>query len=199
MPVERVIFTVAAGQPDFSRNIEIQDENGRWVGSGEINRIHMVRAGRKIDSDDHTVQCTVKGQKILKVAIHNGDDRPLQLAGVKLQQLERRVYFNPPVQQPVMLYYGDPKLETPIYDYAKLFLQDNSAGMTQLGQETANAAYTPRPDDRPWSERHPVVLWAAIIVAVLGSRRRGLAIYARSSCLAADFSRITKTKNKGSV
>jgi hypothetical protein len=168
MPVERVIFTVAAGQPDFSRNIEIQDENGRWVGSGEINRIHMVRAGRKIDSDDHTVQCTVKGQNIIKVAVHNGDDRPLQLAGVKLQQLARRVYFNPPVQQPVRLYYGDPKLEAPVYDYTKLFLQDKSAGMAQLEPEVANATYMPRPDERPWSERHPVVLWAAIIVAVLG-------------------------------
>jgi hypothetical protein len=30
-----------------------------------------------------------------------------------------------------------------------------------------NAAYTGRPDDRPWSERHPAVLWAAIVTAVL--------------------------------
>jgi len=36
-----------------------------------------------------------------------------------------------------------------------------------LAAEEANSAYTGRPDDRPWSERHPAVLWAAIIAAVL--------------------------------
>jgi hypothetical protein len=37
-----------------------------------------------------------------------------------------------------------------------------------LGPESANAGYVGRPDDRPWSERHPVVLWIAIVAAVLG-------------------------------
>jgi hypothetical protein len=36
-----------------------------------------------------------------------------------------------------------------------------------LGAEEANAAYAGRPDDRPWSERHPAVLWVAIIMVVL--------------------------------
>jgi hypothetical protein len=35
-----------------------------------------------------------------------------------------------------------------------------------LRPEQANAAYRGRPDDRPWSERHPAVLWVAIVVAV---------------------------------
>jgi hypothetical protein len=30
-----------------------------------------------------------------------------------------------------------------------------------------NAAYTGRPDDRPWSERHKAVLWAAMLLAVV--------------------------------
>jgi hypothetical protein len=40
-----------------------------------------------------------------------------------------------------------------------------------LGTESANGAYTGRPDDRTWSERHPAVLWIAILaaVAVLGA------------------------------
>jgi len=36
----------------------------------------------------------------------------------------------------------------------------------QLGAEEGNAGYTGRPDDRPWSERHPAVLWTAILAAV---------------------------------
>jgi hypothetical protein len=41
-----------------------------------------------------------------------------------------------------------------------------TAGRVELSAEEANAGYTGRPDERPWSERHPAVLWAAILAAV---------------------------------
>ena len=31
----------------------------------------------------------------------------------------------------------------------------------------ANPQYAGRPDDRPWSERHTFVLWAAMVLAVV--------------------------------
>jgi len=167
VPVERVIFAVDATQPNFQRRIEIQNEKGGWIGSGEINRIHMVRGGQKIDSEDQDVAFSSSGQKIIKVVVHNGDDPPLKLTGIRLQQLERRVYFDASAQGQPALYYGDEKLEQPVYDYAKLFLRDKAAVPAQLGPEVSNAAYTGRPDDRPWSERHPMVLWIAIIAAVV--------------------------------
>ena len=55
----------------------------------------------------------------------------------------------------------------PEYDYAKLFLNSKDASAAQLGSEVENAAFTGRPDDRPWSERHPAILWIAIVAAVL--------------------------------
>ena len=36
----------------------------------------------------------------------------------------------------------------------------------QLGAGLHNAEYTGRPDERPWSERHKAVLWAAMLLAV---------------------------------
>jgi len=54
-----------------------------------------------------------------------------------------------------------------VYDYAKLFQRDSSATQAALGNEESNAAYTGRPDERPWSERHPAILWTAILAAVL--------------------------------
>ena len=171
VPVERVVFAVDPNQPNFWRRIEIQNGKGDWLASGEINRIHMVRGGHKIDSEDQNVDFRNNGPnsglKTIKVIIHNGDDPPLKLTGASLQQLERRIYFAAPDQSPVKLYYGDEKLEPPVYDYAKLFQRDKAAVAAQLGPEASNAAYTGRPDDRPWSERHPVVLWIAIIAAVV--------------------------------
>ncbi len=164
-PVERVTLAIDSAQPNFQRNVEIQGENSSWISTGEINRIHLVRGGQKIDSERPDVAFSARGQKIIKVVVHNGDDPPLKISGARLQQLERRVYFD--ASGPLILYYGDAKLDAPVYDYAKLFVRDQAAAAAQLGTETANAAYAGRPDDRPWSEKHPAVLWIVIVVAVL--------------------------------
>jgi len=167
VPAERVIFTVDPAQPNFQRMLEIQDEKGGWIGSGEINRIHMVRAGQKIDSENQGTSFPSNHHTIIKVIVHNGDDPPLKLISASLQQMERRVYFDATATGPLVLYYGDEKLESPVYDYAKLFVKDKAAVAVQLGAEISNTAYTGRPDDRPWSERYPVVLWIAILAAVV--------------------------------
>ncbi len=174
-PIDRVMFVVDPTQPNFLRKVEIHDEKGRWLGSGEIDCIHMVRGGLKIGSDHRNVDFWDKnngwqGFKFIKVVIHNGDDPPLKLTDARLQQLERRLYFDAPTAGQPTLYYGDNELQGPAYAYANLLQPDKGAAAAQLGPETSNAAYTGRPDDRPWSERHPVVLWIAIIaaMAVLG-------------------------------
>lgn len=168
VPVERVNFAISAGGPNFWRDVEIRDEKDAWLGSGEIERLHMVRAGQKIDSEQQSVCFSGTGHGMFKVIVHNGDDRPLNFTGVRLQQLERRAYFDLPAQEPLVLYYGDEKLNAPVYDYAKLFQQSRNATLAPLGAETSNPAFSERPDERPWSERHPVILWIAIVVAVLG-------------------------------
>jgi hypothetical protein len=171
VPAERVHFDLAPAQTNFRREVEIRNDKDDWLGSGEINRIHMVRSGRKIDSEDDDVTFSELGQKTIKVIIHNGDDTPLKLTGARLEQLERRIYFEAPASGQVKLYYGDEKLERPVYDYAKLFLREKTATAAQIRAETNNTAFTGRPDDRPWSERHPMVLWIGIVgaVAVLGT------------------------------
>ncbi len=103
----------------------------------------------------------------MRSIVFNGDDPPLKLRGARLQQHERRVYFDGPASGPLTLYYGDEKLESPVYDYAKLFQQEKNAAPVQLGAEEGNSAYSGRPDERPWTERHPAVLWIAIVAAVL--------------------------------
>ncbi len=167
VPVEEGVFDVDPAQRDFRRDVSIENDKGNYLGSGEISRVHMVRSGIKIDSDDHEVRFAEIGQKTIRVIIHNGDDPPLKLNGAHLKQYERRLYFDAPAQPSLTLYYGDEKLDAPIYDYAKLFQKDKNAQPAHFGAESQNASYTGRPDDQPWSERHPVLLWAAIIAAVL--------------------------------
>ncbi|MGZ4889957.1 MAG: DUF3999 family protein [Candidatus Angelobacter sp.] len=167
VPVDRLTFDIDPAQPNFRREVQVTDEKDVFLGLGEIDRVHMVRSGQKIDSDQHDVSFSAVGHKTIKVVIDNGDDPPLKLRSARLQQLERRIYFEAPASTPLTLYYGDEKLAPPVYDYAKLFLLAKDAAPAQLGGEEANAAYTGRPDERPWTERHPAVLWIAIVAAVL--------------------------------
>jgi hypothetical protein len=167
-PVERIVFSLDAAQGNFRRSVEVTNEKNVGLGGGEIDRIHLVRSGQKIDSERQQVEFSGTGQKTIKIKIHNGDDQPLKVADARLQQLERRIYFDRPAGGSVILYYGDEKLDPPIYDYAKLFQQEKTAKPAQLGGESLNPAFSERPDERPWSERHPLVLWIAIVAAVLG-------------------------------
>ncbi len=166
-PINRVEFNVDPAQGNFWRTVEIHGEKESWLGSGEVSRIHVVRNGRKIDSESYEVPVSLAGQKEFRVIVHNGDDPPLKIMSVTLQQYERRIYFDASSQTQYILYYGDEKLKTPEYDYARLFQLDSRAAAASVGPEAANTAYTGRPDDRPWSERHPAVLWGAIVAAVL--------------------------------
>jgi hypothetical protein len=167
VPVDRVTLDIDPAQPNFRRSVQVTDDKDDYIGSGEIDRVHMVTSGQKIDADDYDVSFSAVGHKTIKVIIDNGDDPPLKIKSARLQQLEHRLYFDAPASGPLTLYYGDEKLDPPVYDYAKLFLLANDAAPAQLGAEQANAAYTERPDERPWTERHPAVLWIAIVAAVL--------------------------------
>jgi hypothetical protein len=167
VPVNRVTFDIDTAQPNFRRSVQVEGDKDAYVGSGEIDRVHMVRQAQKIDTDDYDVSFSAVGHKEIKIIIDNGDDPPLKIKSARLQQLEHRLYFDAPASGPLTLYYGDEKLDPPVYDYAKLFLLAKDAAPAQLGAEQANAAFTGRPDERPWTEKHPAVLWIAIVAAVL--------------------------------
>jgi hypothetical protein len=178
VPIERLALAIDPAQGNFQRAVEIQIEaepDSRQVpapaftpgfGSGEISRIHMQRNGGRIDVEQYSVPLSIASRGQMRAVIHNGDDSPLRISGARLQQYERRIYFDGDLGISPQLYYGDAKLDSPEYDYAKLFQSDANAEKLSLGAEAANTAYIGRPDERPWSERHPAVLWAAILVAV---------------------------------
>jgi Protein of unknown function (DUF3999) len=171
VPVERVTLTLDPAQGNFQREIEMQSDRGSTIGTGEIARVHLQRNGGRIDLERTNFLLNATSRGRLRAVIHNGDDAPLKITGASLQQYQRRIYFDCDAAASLQLYYGDSKLDAPVYDYAKLFQSDASAAQIPLGAEEANSLFTGRPDDRPWSERHPSVMWIAILaaVAVLGA------------------------------
>lgn len=166
IPVERLEFSIDPAQPNFRREVTLESDKKVAFSSGEISRVHMVRHGQKIDFEKDYLDLGGSSPDVLKVIVHNGDDPPLKITGIKLQQYERRIYFNS--SSSPHLYYGDEKLDSPpVYDYAKLFQKEANATEAKCGPEESNSAYTGRPDERPWSEKHPAILWIAIVAAVV--------------------------------
>jgi hypothetical protein len=175
VPVERIHFDIDGAQPNFVRMVEVQsvriteakEKTERLAGNGTLTKIHLLRGGKRIDQEDFAVSIFAPSEGTLKIIVHNGDDAPLQIAGAQLQQLERRVYFETPAASPTTMYYGNERLGAPNYDYGKFFQADSAAAEGRLLAEEMNAGYQKPADPRPWSERHPAALWAALVAAIV--------------------------------
>jgi hypothetical protein len=166
VPLERLAFDVPSATVNFNRTVVVSEMNGSELERGAISRVRLNRAGQSVVSEDLTLDLYGRPGNMLKIAIQNGDDKPLPIERVRALSFERRIYFDPNGKNTLQFFYGDGKLESPAYDYAKFFQQSPNAVMAQLGPAEANPQFTGRPDERPWSERHQGILWAAMVAAV---------------------------------
>ena len=171
VPLERLAFDLPVSAVNFNRAVVVSDEKGNEIEHASISRVRLNRGGQSVTSDDLTIDIGSHATGAVRLAIENGDDRPLPIEEVRPLTVERRIYFDPGGRAAFQLYYGDAKIDSPTYDYARFFHQSSHVAIAQLGLPADNPQLTSRPDDRPWSERHQVVLWIAMLaaVAVLGA------------------------------
>lgn len=182
VPVERVSFALEPGyKGNFSRSVEVR---GRADGSSEegverivgtIERVRLEERGREIRQERLSVPATLgvnlQEGATVEVAVENGDDPPLPLAGVRLEMRERRLCFPSTDPARLDLFYGDAALAVPVYDFARLFSPGLGVGVGRLDAEERNAGYVVRvAAAKSLTERHPELLWVALlgVVCVLG-------------------------------
>ncbi len=132
VPVDRVRFQVDPGQVNFRRSVTLSDSSGRYESGGEITRVRLNRAGAVVVSEELDVQVAGDTSGRLTITIDNADNPPLAIAALQLLSIERRVYFDPKEKTSLKLYYGDSKLDSPVYDYARFFHADPAAAKAQL-------------------------------------------------------------------
>jgi len=183
VPVERVSFILAPGfTGNFSRAVRVTalaeavDDGGRAplteVVTGSIQRVHATDAGREIRSEQLSVPAVLGAnlQRAAKVevAIENGDDQPLPIAAVRLEMRQRKICFEAPAGVwGLALFYGDSRLAAPVYDYARLFVASPKPLVAELGPEALNPNYhAPAAEVKPFAERHPELLWIALIAVL---------------------------------
>jgi hypothetical protein len=187
VPVDRIVFSPAPMPVNFSRDVSVSiapvsehsaaDEalpQPSASAFGNLLRLHSVQDGHRIE-EEHLV-IDAPGTELntaakWRVSIENGDDRPIEFKSIQLQMVERSVCFDSVAGARYSLYYGDPALNAPRYDYAALFSFSKNSGIAAAGDELENPTYRPRPDQRPFTEKHPALLWVALIavIALLGA------------------------------
>jgi hypothetical protein len=184
VPVERVEFIVGAAPANFSREVKVKaqpvlageqrmdtEPPAPAESSGTLLRLHATQNGHRIDEEDLAVAApwaSLAGAgSQWTVTVDNGDDAPLAITDVKLEMEQQTLCFDAVAAARYALYYGDASLSAPQYDYAKLFAPEKDADVAALGPEAANPEYQARPDGRAFTERHPALLWVALVLVVI--------------------------------
>jgi hypothetical protein len=177
VPIDRIHFSVAPDEVNFRRTVTITDADGAQVTRDEISRIAMTRAETTVVAENLDRDILGVHTRSLTITVENGDDPPLRGLTTHPLSIERRIYFEPQGKTDLKLYYGDDRLAAPVYDYAKLFRESTTATEGRLARDQANPAYTGRPDERPWSERHKTAFWIAtllVIIVLIGAALRAM-------------------------
>lgn len=143
--------------------------------NGEISQVHLTAGqsgtGAGIDSRqmsvDAVLAANLRGGATVEVTVANGNDTPLPLRSIRLQMRQRRICFEAGANgSSYTLMYGDKELPAPVYDYGRLFTASVSPLEATLGPEQPNPQYAPRADARPFTERHPELLWLGLFAAL---------------------------------
>ena len=191
VPVERVQFELAPGdRTNFSRRVTVTAHpegapvEEREEIAGEIARVRLSERGRLLRRDRLSVAATLganaRQAATVVVAIDNGDDRPLPITAVVLEMRQRKLCFDVPAGA-VTMFYGDAGLGAPRYDFSRVFQPLETTRTATLGPERLNTRFVARVEARSFAERHPGLIWIALLgvvgalgwVALRAGRRMG--------------------------
>lgn len=171
VPTSRV--EILTDEKNFRRQVEVatSDDRKTWipVGSGHIFGYVTPKFTR---ADPH-VSFQEAARRYLRITIVNYDDRPLQISGVKVYGIPRKLVFKYKPGGQYFLYYGNGDAVSPRYDIEQLlpYLALKHPPVVELGREEGNPRYVKKKVQRPWTEERPYLLWGALglVVSVLGA------------------------------
>jgi len=165
IPVAELNFET--DQREFYRAVRIltRADSKEWqpAGGGEIYRYSV--AGRTEESL-RVGFYELGGSRFWRVEILNGNDAPLSAVRMSLSMSRRFALFRPRESRSYRLLYGNSRAAAPQYDFARtLRIQPNEVLLgLSLGPEELTANYA---DPRPFTERHPNLLWVALGLAIV--------------------------------
>jgi len=165
IPVAELNFET--DQREFYRAVRIltSADSNQWqpAGGGEIYRYSV--AG-KTEESLRVSSYELGGSRFWRVEILNGNDVPLSSVRISLAMSRRIALFRPRESRSYRLIYGNARAAAPQYDFSRtLRIQPNELlSRLDLGPEETTTNYA---DPRPFTERHPNLLWIALGLAIV--------------------------------
>lgn len=165
VPVDEVDFSTT--QPGFSRRVVVfANRNGRkWeqAGQGIISRVrHYGETKARLSVGFHPVRSS-----LWRVEVQNESDPPLANVRLRLTMTPQRIIFRQLPDRQYRLLYGESVVPKPEYELAQTVRGSALRAAPLLATAEAQQANRNWVDPRPWTEKHPAVLWAATILAGL--------------------------------
>ena len=159
-----------AEQAEFHRTVRVQasSDGETWneVGRGDVYRYPNPEAdGEPERLTSLQVRFPEVHSRHWRVAVLNRNDAPVDGLVPTLQGTPRHLVYRQQPETTYQLLYGNSRTPAPEYDLARLTPREEleSATLGELGLQQTNDGYL---SPEPWSERHPVVLWLALGVAI---------------------------------
>ena len=153
---------------EFYRAVRVSASNDgqewSYLGSGVVYRYKQGDKVRGLLA----VECSeTSGWRIVRVELVNGNDQPLENAAFTLFAAPSSLLFKRTAGQQYRLIYGNERASMPQYDLAHYLDFDTAKPIyvvLSLGPEEQTANFR---DPRPFTERHPEILWTALGIAVV--------------------------------
>ena len=146
----------------YDRPVTVEGSNGRAVwtplGGGRMTRAPGI-SSRTIDFDSRF--------RYLRVTIENGDDPPLEFVMIETYGPSFAIMVERGHPTPLRLYYGDPDLNAPSYEFARLPVDrpEDILDPSQLAPEQVNPDF--ELPGETFGERNRWLIQVALVAAAL--------------------------------
>jgi hypothetical protein len=163
LPVEELEFVT--NDQNFNRIITLyESEDGKeWThaAESEIYSYLFDQLSAKLD----VVPCQTT-RRYLKLEIHNGDNRPLNIKEINVRGNNPSIIVPADQNTEYILYWNSSQVKSPVYDIEKFKnnLDYENIPKASIGEIKKNETYVFQ-DNRPWTERNSWLLKLAIIGA----------------------------------
>jgi len=159
---------IKTDSPEFYRAVRIggSSDGQEWSywGSGVVYRY---KQGDKIRELLRLEFPESSGYSFLRVEIVNGNDQPLANLRIAVAAIPRTLLFRQTGGQSYRLIYGNEKALRPRYDLAHYLDSTPTKPVYRVLSLAAEEENTNYRDPRPFTERHPEILWGALGLAIV--------------------------------
>jgi hypothetical protein len=164
LPYARILLD--SGEAQFYRACDVESSaDGKSWNYISTQALYRLR-------DDESLALSYAGphERYVRLRVRNGQDRPIAVRQASFDAVEQRVRFLPQIAREYTLYYGNPKARTPAYDLGIILSKRPPEQEIVLGAgpQSVTPGYRPDVPAKPWSERHPEVLYVTLALAIAG-------------------------------